>query len=358
MQRQWILASGYLVTLLPPVLLTCGVLTELPYLAIGAVLLVIPLLRVVFGEMEGPPPDWHESVATALDRLPIVAGLVHTAAVLAVLIALQSGLLVSTGELIGAGLSLWITLLIATCPAHELIHRRSSTESRAGHWLAGLAGYPPLGFEHLGHHAAGHHATDIEWPAKEDSVWRFAGRRLKAVLTGAWQVASCSSMGGYPAACRRRLLQATAVSAVTALAFGLIGGVSGLLMYLASALGVAFGFQVITYLQHWGLRPVGGASDASPAIAWEDSCRFQAWLTLHVSFHQAHHDAARLPFYRLSLRPGSPRHPAGYVVLMVICLVPPLWTRLMTPVLDRWIANPGASVPRKRRLTCFVTATE
>jgi hypothetical protein len=67
----------------------------------------------------------------------------------------------------------------------------------------------------------------------------------------------------------------------------------------------------------------------------------------------AHHRAAGQPYYRLGMVEGSPRLPAGYIVLMVLCLFPFAWRRAMLPTLRAWHRDPAAAPPPGRRLTCF-----
>ena len=86
---------------------------------------------------------------------------------------------------------------------------------------------------------------------------------------------------------------------------------------------------------------------------WEDDCQFQAWITLNISLHDVHHREPRLPYYRLQLTPDSPRLPAGYVMLMFLSLVPPIWRLAMGPALARWVEFPSEPVSAGRRLTCF-----
>ena len=130
------------------------------------------------------------------------------------------------------------------------------------------------------------------------------------------------------------------------------GGRSGLLLYVALIGLMLFGMQLMTYIQHWGL---GGQRELGNehVYGWEDGCRLQGWLTLNLSFHDAHHQMPSLPFYRLSLSEGSPRLPAGYVVMMGAALVPSLWRRLMEPALHHWMTNPYRPIAPGRRLICI-----
>jgi Fatty acid desaturase len=326
-QRLW--ALGYLSIFVMPTLLLIGAATSLYWLAFAAVVLVFPAARLAFGALPATAPHWREGIATFLHRLPLVY-----VPVLGVCVIVSLAMLAEPGhglaDWIGYGMSLWMTMLFGICVAHELIHRRRADEALAGSILAGICGYPRV----------------------DESVWRFAGRRLTRIVheflgrgTNLWSGRSRSSSS------LKRLRWALASTALTAGVVTVCGGIAGLLTYAAVAFGVAFGVQLITYIQHWGLaddpRLVGHGR------GWEEDCRFQAWITLNISLHDVHHMDSRLPYYRLGMATDSPRLPAGYVVLMFTSLVPRLWFHLMRPALAHWHRQPQAPVSAGRRLTCF-----
>jgi fatty acid desaturase len=343
-------AAGYLSVFITPSLVVVGIESHKPLLALAAVMLLYPLLRLLFGEVGARNVDWPESVATALDKLPLVLAAVLIAVVVWMPWRLQQALPLHAAFMVSAGLSLWITLLLGTCAAHDLIHRRAHGQARMGRWLAAVSGYPLLPFEHLVHHRRPGDIARAEWAAATESVWTFAARRGRLILHAAWQ---CARQHQGSATERAALLEACAITALTACMYTVALGWPGFLLYLCVAVGVGFGFQAITYLQHWGLGSDTHADENAPATAWEDSCRFQAWVTFNVSFHQAHHTQSQRPYYQLSLEQGAPRQPAGYVILLVLCMVPALWRKLMLPVLDAWRREPMAAPPAGRRLTCF-----
>lgn len=347
--RQWLAASGYLCALIAPGLLITGVLSDRPLLAFGVVMVLYPLARPLFGEVGEAPVEWTESTSAALHRLPMGFAIIHIAMLLWLPLHLLRQPLATMGGWMSLGLSLWIVLLLATCVAHELIHRRAAPEARLGRWLAAVVGYPLLALEHINHHARVADVARAEWPAVAEPMWRFAARRLRLVTLHALHVAR-GRVGSQRA--RAALLEAIGVMLLVAGQFWAMLGVAGLALYLAVAASVTVGFQAITYLQHWGLAK-GPPVLRGRALAWEDSCRFQAWVTLNVSCHQAHHTSSQTPYYRLAPEAGSPRQPAGYVILLVLSLVPALWFHLMHPVLDTWRRQPGRPMPTGRRLTCF-----
>jgi hypothetical protein len=342
-------ALGYAVVLAPPSLLVVGVLTDAPTLAFGVLVFFFPLLRPLVGE-QIRTPEWSEHATRLLELLPFA----HAGSLLAAfgitLHALADGI---SDPGVGLGLSLWIVMLLSTCPAHELLHRRTRVHRWTGAVVAGLAGYPILGPEHTAHHRRPGDVASAEWPALSENVWQFARRRLPAAVRHACRIdAMARAKRGRPF-WQGELAASVTVTASTAMAFGAAGGWQGLLLYVGASAGTAFGVQVITYIQHWGLGFPDEPRASREHIAWEDTCRLQAWLTLHISFHQAHHRAVGLPYYRIHASPGAPQAPAGYVVLMFLALVPSLWGRLMTPALRRWQEGLKEAQPLRRRITCF-----
>jgi fatty acid desaturase len=348
------MATGYLSIFLMPLLLLVGVRLDQPYLAFGVALLVFPLARGIFGAYRHQTAIlWHEGVATFLDRLPVVYGIVLATCVLLVIGLIDAGAASTPTAAVGIGLSLWMTMLFATCPAHELIHRRDAGDALVGRFIAGIAGYPLLGYEHLMHHARFGDTERAEWPRLDESLWQFAGRRIRRIATDVVSEGGVLWRRGPRLPGNTRVRDAVVVSLMTWAAFSWAGGFTGFLIYAGVIAGVTLGIQIITYLQHWGLGDDSVADAASRQLAWEDDCLFQAWVTLHISFHQSHHLSARLPYYRLGMTAGSPRQPAGYVLLMLMSLFPRLWRSAMLPALDHWRRQPSKPPSQGRRLTCF-----
>lgn len=352
MDKQWMAAAGYLTIFLMPTLFLLGALVQDPWLAFGVVILVFPLARVVFGAMPATgAPEWRERIATLLHGLPLVFACVLPASVLAGLVLASRAQTREGSAVLGLGLSLWMTLLFGTCVAHELIHRRDKWHALIGNMLAGFCGYPVLGSEHLAHHARPGDTHLAEYPLKDESVWAFAGRRMKRIaveLFGAgapiWHARSLTAM---------RTRAALLTTTLTWVSFTAIAGVPGMCLYLAAMLGVAFGVQLITYIQHWALGDDSIPGRIAYGRGWEDDCRFQVWVTLSLSLHDEHHRDSRTPFYRIAPSPDSPRLPAGYVLLMFASLAPPVWRRVMAASHQYWLSSPASPLSAGHRLTCF-----
>ncbi len=351
---QWLNASGYCSIFLMPALLVASLATGHSCLAIGVAFLVLPLTRLVFGAYRPVHRfAWSESVATFLHALPAVYLIVALGSLVYVASGTSSSSGLPAASLVGIGLSLWITLLLGLCPAHELLHRRSPANRLLGAVLAGAVGYPALALEHAMHHAREGDTQMAEWPLLDESVWRFATRRLRQIGAEFADALRPNKVGSAVGTLQVQARVAAASLALVASCFLALGGGRGLLVYVCAAAGCTLGMQIMTYLQHWGLAEPSSTLERPQPLAWENDCRFQAWITLHISFHQEHHRVGSAHFYRIGMSDESPRLPAGYIIMMLLCLVPRLWRRAMWPALAAWQANPLDHRPAGRRLTCF-----
>ncbi len=323
MNRPWVHATGYLAFFRMPLLFLAGTATGNTWLAFGVVVLIFPLARLGCGALPGSgATEWSEGMATWLDSLPLVyvpvlAGCILlgvASAALAVPADLPAA--VGLGLGLGLGLSLWMTLLFATCVAHELIHRRNGRQAILGYVLAGICGYPALGMEHLAHHARPGETTRAECPTRTESVWTFPGRRLRRIATAMFGPNAPIWQPQLRMLSLHRTRVAMGATALTWIAFVALAGWFGAVLYLAMTIGAAFGVQLITYIQHWGLGDDSIPDRVAYGRGREEDCRFQAWITLNISLHDGHHRDSRRPYYRLELTPDSPRLPASYVLLM------------------------------------------
>jgi alkane 1-monooxygenase len=350
--KQLASAAGYGVIFIAPALLATSAAVGQPWLVFAVVLTLFPLARLLFGALSpGPAPLWSEHAALLLELLPRVFLFVLAGAVLAVL-ATWHGQAPTGRDAVAWTLSFWVTLVLATCVAHELIHRAGPGDRLAGHLLAGLTGYPMLGYEHLRHHRLAGSTSQAEWPRLDESVWRFARRRLVRI--------GQETLGSSGLVWRRESRSPTvrglrwslATTLVTFCLFGLSGGWVGVAIYGVAVLLASFAMQLVTYMQHWGLGDDSAAPARGRELAWEDDCRFQSWLTLGLSLHQGHHDAPSHTYFRIGLSPASPRLPTGYLLLMFAALVLPLWRRVMEPARQHWLRDPQAPASAGRRIVC------
>lgn len=339
-------AAGYLFGLAPPLLLVIGLVAGVPWLAFAVLIGAFPFLRVVFGDAAPAERLLGERTATCLHYLPYFLALSYIASFIAAICLLGSRHLDAVA-LVGYGLSQWSVSMFSSCVAHDLAHRRDPGARVLARILSGLIPYPLFEHEHRMHHAREGSMLEAEWPAREENVWTFSARRVRCVLQSAWRSHRAAPGGRWSSGLR---LSSAIAAGYVGLLVTATGSAAVVLAYALASLAVMWALQNMTYIQHWGL---GNSEIQGRVASWEDVCRVQAWLTLDISLHHSHHLRPGLPYYRLSPTQTAPRPPAGYVVLFFCALFPRAWFRLMTPVLDSWLADPRNRVSVGRRVVCF-----
>jgi len=189
-----------------------------------------------------------------------------------------------TAAALGWSISLWMVMIFATCVAHTLLHGPGPNHRRLGHVLAGMAGYPLLGYEHVRHHQMSGNTRAAECPCMDESVWHFAARRLRVLSLETISSQGLVFRGDARSASVRGLRLSIACTAATASVFAFNAGWVGLAIYCTASALVNFSIQLVTYMQHWGLGDDHLADARAQRYSWDSDCRLQAWLTIRGAF--------------------------------------------------------------------------
>lgn len=338
-------ALGYTAIFLPPALLAVGHALQFYLLLPLCFFVAFPLLRLATGSVPpGDAEDWSDSERKLLDWLPRIYALLFVVTMAWVLFVVGFQRPDSASDRAQFVLATLVLGGLAECVAHDLGHRRGAWDRRAAHLISALAGYPFFIFEHWAHHAHSRDTASAHCPRVTESVWGYVVRRswmapMQAIRLNA---ELCRNGGGHSIFDDLRLY--AALTTVLWSAFALVGGLYGFCIYAVLVIGVPFLLNTITYIQHWGLGTESSAAKLADVtqVGWDDTARFQSWLILGISFHHQHHQDAGRPYYMYGPTVGAPALPAEYAILVPLCFVPPLWRRVMTPVLLAWSTGPAA----------------
>lgn len=331
--------AGYLLSLLPQVLLVLGTYLHFPWLSVLFFFAALPLLRHFIGNDMSPaiqsPSRW---MVLYLNSVPRLYCLTWALVVPWVVWTLATKTMTIPGY-IGFTLSLWIVCSLNTAVAHELIHAASSVDRKLGGLLDASIGYFHFAEEHLSHHARTGHYYGGDAAIPGTSIYSFVVRRYRDSLATAWQF-EVSRLKRMNLSWRsNRLLRKAPIPLAIATGFFLFAGSTGLGIYLFQVAGTAFTIQAITYLQHWGLSERETPELRDFGFAWEDGCWIQACVTLNHAYHGRHHLNLRRPYYQLAWAKDSLSLPASYPVMFIVALFPAFFTRVMRCRLTRWIED-------------------
>jgi alkane 1-monooxygenase len=239
-------------------------------------------------------------------------------------------------ESLGLALTVGMVAGVAINTAHELGHKRASSER----WLSRVAlaqtGYGHFFIEHnRGHHVRVATPEDPASARMGESFYAFWPRTVAGSLRSAWELERerLARMGRGPWTIRNDALSAWAMTlalyAALALAFGPV-----VLPYLLLQAVVGFSLlEVVNYLEHYGLmrscREDGRYERTAPEHSWNSNNVASNVLLYHLQRHSDHHANPTRRYQALRHVDEAPQLPTGYAGMIVLALVPPLWRRTM-----------------------------
>ena len=232
--------------------------------------------------------------------------------------------------------------------SHELMHRSSRAERWLGDILLAMVLYSHFRSEHLQVHHR-HVATprDAVSARYGEGFPRFFLRVLPQSFRSAWEAeAQLLGRKGLPAQnpanpfWRYGVLQA----GFLLLAF-MLGGWSGLALFLYQAFIAIWQLELVNYVEHYGLqrKHLGEAKyePVRPHHSWNATQKASNWLLINLQRHSDHHVKPARPFPLLQSldTDEAPELPYGYPVMTMLAMVPPVWRRVMNPRVRAWRAK-------------------
>ena len=246
----------------------------------------------------------------------------------------------STLENVGLALTMGVVGGIAINTAHELGHKRASSER----WLSRVAlaqtGYGHFFIEHnRGHHVRVATPEDPASSRLGESFWAFLPRTVVGSLRSAWgiEAARLDRLGKSHWGPHNDILGAWAMTvglfAVLTVVFGPV-----VLPYLLVQAVLGFSMlEVVNYLEHYGLlrqkREDGRYQRCLPEHSWNSNNVASNVLLYHLQRHSDHHANPTRRYQALRHVEEAPQLPTGYAGMIVLAWFPPLWRRVMDPIL-------------------------
>ncbi|TGE17553.1 alkane 1-monooxygenase [Hymenobacter elongatus] len=223
--------------------------------------------------------------------------------------------------------------------AHELGHRPRRYEQLLAQTLLLSTLYLHFFIEHnRGHHR--HVATphDPATARLHEPFWHFLPRAVWGEYRSAWQLEHerLRRQQRPAVSWANQMLQFQLAQGALVLAVGLVAGPTALLAWLgAAAIGVLL-FQLVNYVEHYGLlrqrnATTGVYERVQPQHSWNSEHALGRILLYELTRHSDHHYLASRPYHTLRYQPASPQMPTGYPGMMLLATLPPLWFRTMNP---------------------------
>lgn len=276
-------------------------------------------------------PEPHS--AFVADAITILHVLTHLLSIASLIYGIQRGTL--TGGFIGwaalsTGLNSGVSGIIT---AHELIHRDKLFWRAMGIWNLLTVNYTHFFIEHIrGHHKFVATPADPATARFGETSYGFVARTIPEQFISALKIEAArlkrqrKSEYGLSNFVVAGVVAQAALMAAIYLSFS----ATALLVYVMQSAVAIFLLELTNYAEHYGLeRAAGQKVDSNHA--WQSDNLSTRLMLLELSRHSDHHAVASRPYHELKSHSESPVLPSGYLGILPLVLVPPVWFKVMHP---------------------------
>ncbi len=311
----------------------------LSYLTVAIAFVLIPLLErilphdkeIVVKEVEINRAAHFGFDVMLYMNVPLVLGLVIFT------ISNLSLSSLSTFESIGIFLSVGIALGASGINvAHELGHRQESWDKFCSRVLLTPCLYLHFTIEHnRGHHLRVATPEDAATARKDENLFFFLARSIVTGYLSAWRIAHKDNKELL----KNEMLHLTCIQVIyLLLVFGAFG-CHGLLIGISIGVISFLTLETINYIEHYGLLRNKMSSGKYERIAmrhsWNSDHKVGRILLYELTRHSDHHYKTTRPYQILRSFDESPQLPLGYPGSMLLALIPPLWFKIMNPLVPQ-----------------------
>ncbi len=246
-------------------------------------------------------------------------------------------------EILGAVLSVGISNGgTGITVAHELVHRSNNFERFLGRILLLTTLYMHFAIEHVyGHHK---HVATPEDPAtanKGENFYLYWIRTVPEQFVSAWNIEKkrMSKKNRSFFSFRNEMLQFILIQFGLILLLGILFSPLTALIFVLTAV-VSFSLlEAVNYLEHYGLERrlsvTGKYEKVNHHHSWNSDFSLSRMLLFELSRHSDHHATASRKYQVLRTFDDSPQLPTGYPGMIVIALFPPIWFKIMDPLVEK-----------------------
>lgn len=222
--------------------------------------------------------------------------------------------------------------------AHELTHRSNARDYIVGRWLLAFTLDTTFAIEHVhGHHRNVCTKADPATARRGEYVLFFIVRSTISAFLDAFKIeAERANKRGYKTlSWKNRAIRGQFMTLTLMGIHFLIAGWMGVLIFaIIGLIGKGF-LEVVNYVEHYGLVRVPGTR-VEPRHSWNCNRLVSNMMLFNLPRHSHHHQFANRPFWQLENLDGTPTMPHGYLIMLVISFIPPIWHAKVEPMLEYW----------------------
>lgn len=238
-----------------------------------------------------------------------------------------------------------ITGTIGINYSHELMHRQDRGERFLADVLLAMVLYSHFRSEHLlVHHRHVGTPRDPVTARMNEGFHRFFPRVLRQSLVSSFRAEAerLARKGLGWTDPSNPFFRYWAMQGYMLLLAALIGGWSGLFLFLWQAIVAIWQLELVNYVEHYGLTRKhlgdGRYEPVRPRHSWNAAHKASNWLLINLQRHSDHHyrPDRRFPLLQNYEANEAPQLPYGYPLMSIAAMIPPLWRRVMNPRVRLW----------------------
>jgi len=227
--------------------------------------------------------------------------------------------------------------------AHELGHRTKKYEQFMSKALLLTSLYMHFFIEHnRGHHKNVSTPLDPATSRLNESIYAFFPRTVFGSWMSAWHLEAhrLKKMKKnfwnpmHNEMLRFQIIQVLFVAAIYAV-FGWVGMVG----FIASATIGFLLLEIVNYIEHYGLMrkqlPNGSYEKVKPHHSWNSGHELGRIFLFELTRHSDHHFNPSRKYQILRHFENAPQMPTGYLAMIPLALIPPLWFKVMNPLVEK-----------------------
>lgn len=225
---------------------------------------------------------------------------------------------------------------------HELGHRTKKFEQFLSKSLLLTSLYMHFYIEHnRGHHK--NIATNLD-PATSrlnEPVYTFFFRSVKDSWLDAWKLEAhrlTKTKQNFWNPIHNEMLRYQLIQIAFCVLIFVAFGWIGLLGFVLAATGGFLLLETVNYIEHYGLQrkeiSPGRFEKVKPHHSWNSNHELGRILLFELTRHSDHHYNAGRKYQILRHFDKAPQMPTGYPGMMLIAMFPPLWFKIMNPLVE------------------------
>ncbi len=226
--------------------------------------------------------------------------------------------------------------------AHELIHRNKKFEQLLGRLLLLTTLYMHFAIEHVyGHHK---HVATPDDPAtakKGELFYTYWLRTVPEQFLSAWEIEKqrTKKYNRTFFSWKNEMLLFVLIQFLTLALIVYVFSVYTAMVFLGTAVIAFTLLEAVNYLEHYGLERRSNQNGKYEKVTHHHSWNSDFWLSrmllFELSRHSDHHATASRKYQTLRSFEDSPQLPTGYPGMILLALFPPLWFRVMNPLVEK-----------------------